>query len=71
MVAGNVRCACAMNASKPPICPKCHKSTRLTLVKVKRIRFVDPLRSRDSEVVMRTPVPPSKEMEQRHAATPF
>src|SRR5437899_13013691 len=43
----NVRCACAMNASKPSICPKCHKSMRLTLVKVKRIDR-GPLHSRDS-----------------------
>jgi hypothetical protein len=70
MVAENVRCACAMNASKPPICPKCHKSTRLTLVKVKRIDCGPPSLA-GQQVVMRTPVPPSKEMEQRHAATPF
>jgi hypothetical protein len=59
-----------MNASKPSICPKCHKSMRLALVKVKRIDCGLPSLA-GQQVVMRTPVPPSLEMEQRHAATPF
>ena len=55
IVAENVRSICAMNASTPPICPKCHKLMRLALVKGMRGRKYqcidcegeDPLRSRD------------------------
>ena len=55
IVAEDVRSACAMITSKPPICPTCHKSMRLALVRGMRGRKYqcidcdgeDPLQSPD------------------------
>ena len=66
IVAENVRSICAMNASTPLICPKCHKPMRLALVKGMRGRKYqcldcegeDPLRSRDISKLLEHLRPP-------------
>jgi hypothetical protein len=62
----NVRSFCAMNASKPPICPTCRKPMRLALVKGVRGRKYqcidcegdDPLRSPDVSKLLQQLRPP-------------